>query len=227
MTAERRVTLTFDLFSALIDSRTGAGAVFDRLGTARGWSEDGTSVYDAWDARNKRAQRDCSTWVPYHVLAREALADAYAALELEGDADADLAAVLGSLPEWPLWPDVAAGLPALGKHYRLGVLSNVDDDLFRQTQARGYVDADLVMSSQRLGVYKPNSLIYLRAQDALGPMVHVASSARDVRGASEAGIPVVRLRRSGHTLDPDGPRPAFEAADMAELETLVPLAVRR
>lgn len=159
------------------------------------------------------------------MLARAALADTYAALELEGDVDADLGAVLGSVPDWPLWPDVATGLPALGTRYRLGVLSNVDDDLFRQTQARAYVDPDLVLSSQRLGAYKPSSAIYLRAQDAVGPMVHVASSARDVRGALEAGIPVVRLRRPGHTVDPDGPRPVLEAGGMSELETLVPQAL--
>jgi 2-haloacid dehalogenase len=226
VSADEPVTLTFDLFSALIDSRTGAGVVFDRLGATYGWSVNGKAVYDAWDHRNKRAQRLCSTWAPYHVLARDALAGAYAALGLEGDVDADLAQVLDSLAHWPLWPDVAEALPALGRHYQLGLLSNVDDELFARTQVSAYIDAALAMTSERLGAYKPNPLIYMRAQKALGPLVHVPTSARDVRGALEAGLPVVRLQRPGHELDPDGPRPLFEAAHMVELESLVPLAAR-
>ncbi len=52
-------------------------------------------------------------------------------------------------------------------------------------------------------------------------MVHVATSARDVRGALEAGIPVVRLRRPGHELDPDGPRPAYEVESVDELRAVL------
>lgn len=226
MSADEPLTLTFDLFSALIDSRTGAGAVFDRLRATYGWSVDGKAVYDAWDKRNKRAQRLCSTWKPYQVLARGSLAEAYSALELEGDVDADLALILDSLPDWPLWPDVSEGLPALGKLFRLGLLSNVDDELFARTQASAYIQPGFAMTSERLGAYKPSPSIYKRAQKALGPLVHVPTSARDVRGALEAGLSVVRLRRPGHELDPDGPRPTLEAGHLAELESLVPRASR-
>lgn len=51
--------------------------------------------------------------------------------------------------------------------------------------------------------------------------MHVASSARDVRGALEAGIPVVRLRRPGHRLDPEGPQPPYEVEDLGELLELL------
>jgi 2-haloacid dehalogenase len=45
----------------------------------------------------------------------------------------------------------------------------------------------------------------------------VPTSARDVRGALEAGIEVIRLRRPGHAVDPSGPQPDREAADLREL----------
>ena len=41
------------------------------------------------------------------------------------------------------------------------------------------------------------------------------TSARDVRGALEAGIDVIRLRRPGHRLDPSGPAAAPEAGGPA------------
>ncbi|MPZ96101.1 MAG: haloacid dehalogenase [Propionibacteriales bacterium] len=219
--------VTFDLFSALVDSRTGASVVLGRLGATRQWHPTGTEVYDDWDTRNKEAQRACEAWVPYEVLARDALAETYAALDLDGDAADDLTEVLRALPDWPLWPDVEDTLPMLACRYRVGLLSNVDDALFLRTRAATYVDPDLAMTSERLGVYKPDPRIYHRAQETLGPMVHIATSARDVRGSLEAGIPVVRLRRPGHHLDPDGPRPTVEVDAMALLEELIPVAWSR
>lgn len=213
--------MTFDLFSALIDSRTGAGQALDRLAQQRGWRVGGHEVYDVWDRRHKTAQRACAEWVPYDVLARTALGDAYGELELEGDAGSDLDQLLDGLPDWPLWNDVETVLPALAQHYRIGLLSNVDDRHFRRTAAAAYVDPDLAMTSERLQAYKPSPVIYHRAQSALGRMVHVATSARDVRGSLEAGIPVIRLRRRGHELDPAGPRPASEVDGLADVEAAI------
>lgn len=219
--------VTFDLFSALIDSRTGAAAALRQLGGDRQWRPSATEVYDDWDARNKRAQRDRETWTTYESISGAALAETYAALGLDGDAVGDLSRILDTLPDWPLWPDVEANLTVLSRRYRIGLLSNVDDELFRRTRAAPYVDPELAMTSERLGVYKPDPRIYHRAQEALGPMVHVATSGRDVRGAVEAGIPVVRLRRPGHRIDVEGPRPEFEAGAMDQLEELVPEAWSR
>lgn len=210
-------TVTFDLFSALIDSRTGGSAAFGRLCRDRGWSVTGGQLYDTWDPLNKAAQRDCPTWAPWRVPATTALASAYAALSLEGDAPADLEALATAMSDWPLWPDVAEGLPRLAAHYRVGLLSNVDDELFARTAAAPLIDPDAALTSQRLRAYKPHAEIYLRARDALGKLVHVATSARDVRGALEAGIPTVRLRRPGHDLDPAGPRPVYEVDSVEDL----------
>ena len=85
-----RPLVTFDLFSALIDSRMGASAVLDGLAHARGWPVDGGTLYDVWDARNKASQRDLPTWVPFAEHCRRALAGTYAELGLPGDAGADV-----------------------------------------------------------------------------------------------------------------------------------------
>ena len=219
--------VTFDLFSALLDSRSGGSAALDRIGAAQGWLRSGAEVYDAWDSRNKDAQRRCADWVPYRELAAGALADTYAALGLGGDPVSGLEELLGSVPDWPLWPDVEEGLGELGGSHRIGLLSNVDVDLFATTRAAPYVDPALALTSQRLGAYKPDPRIYHRAREALGAVVHVATSARDVRGALEAGIPVVRLRRPGHVLDPAGPTPPLEAATLREVAGLVEVAWSR
>lgn len=212
-----RAVVTFDLFSALIDSRTGGSAAFDALARSRGWSLSGTALYDAWDSHNKAAQRDCVTWVPWRHPSSEALARTYAELQVEGAVAEDLEVLVRSMSDWPLWPDVTAGLPVIARSHRVGLLSNVDDELFGRTRAAPLVDPDVAFTSQRLQAYKPRPEIYLRARDRLDSMVHVATSARDVRGALEAGIPVVRLRRPGHELDPDGPAPDHEVESVDDL----------
>ena len=217
--------VTLDVFSALIDSRTGGSAALGCIARDRGWSAGGAEVYDRWDTLNKRAQRDCVDWVSYAALARDAFAAACASLAVEGDsgaqADADVVTLLESLPGWPLWPDVASGLAALAGHYRVGLLTNIDDELLARTRVAALVDPELALTSERLRAYKPGPRIYRKARRRLGPMIHVATSGRDVRGALEAGLTVVRLRRPGHSLDPDGPHPANEAGDLTELATLL------
>jgi 2-haloacid dehalogenase len=53
------------------------------------------------------------------------------------------------------------------------------------------------------------------------PLVHVAASARDVRGALVAGITAVRLVRPGHVVDRTGPLPLYEVRDASELAGVV------
>ncbi len=96
------------------------------------------------------------------------------------------------------------------------MLSRADDDLLARTKIAGLLTDDAVLTPQRLGAYKPSPQIYRRARErGGGELVHVATSARDVRGALEAGIEVIRLRRPGHRLDPDGPKPQVEVDDIA------------
>ncbi len=215
-----KVLVTFDLFSALIDSRTGGSAAFATLAESAGWPVSGEQLYDAWDPRNKAAQRDCDPWAPWRVPAVRALDDAYSALGLGGDPAAGVEALVDSMPRWPLWPDVPGGVAALAETHRVGLLSNVDDAVFLRTAAAPLVEHAVAFTSERLRAYKPHDAIYLRAVElAGGPMVHVATSARDVRGALEAGIPVVRLRRPGHHLDPEGPTPDHEVDSVPELRS--------
>ena len=84
------------------------------------------------------------------------------------------------------------------------MLSNVDDDVFARTRVAPLVADDDVLTSERLRAYKPHPDIYRRARErAGGALLHVATSARDVRGAMEAGIDVDPPAPPG---PPAGPR---------------------
>ncbi len=210
-----RPVVTCDLFSALVDSRAGATAALAALD--RDWPVPVEEVYDRWDATNKSLQRDCTSWVPFAELSRQALSTTYADLGVRGSADEDVRRLLGSVGQWPLWPDVEQALTALRAVARVGVLSNVDDAVYAATRAAALLDPALAMTSERLQAYKPSPRLYDAARAELGPFLHVASSARDVRGSLEAGTAVVRLVRPGHRLDADGPAPDHVVSSLSEV----------
>ncbi|MCY7399750.1 MAG: hypothetical protein LH477_02100, partial [Nocardioides sp.] len=114
--------VTFDLFSALTDTRTGASRVLATISGERGWGLSGKALYDAWDRHNKALQRDARPPTTFRDLSRAALAAAYGELGLEAElAPADRDRLHASIPEWPLWPDVADGVAAVARHARVGL----------------------------------------------------------------------------------------------------------
>ncbi len=216
--------VTFDVFSALIDSRSGGSALFATLASTRGWEVQGAGLFDRWDRLNKESHRTQHAWASFRHLSERALEAVYSEFGLPtADAARDSDALLASMAEWPLWPDVSVpSLTGLGVE-RLGLLSNIDDDLLAATAPLrlGVFDPGSIVTSERLRAYKPNRSFYERAAALLGPFTHIASSARDVRGAVSAHLSCIRLARPGHQLDPEGPAPARTADSIRELGELL------
>ena len=61
-----------------------------------------------------------------------------------------------SVGDWPAFDDTVAALQYLKQHYRLVILSNVDRESFRASQARLQVEFDHVFTAQDIGSYKPD-----------------------------------------------------------------------
>ena len=64
----------------------------------------------------------------------------------------------GSVGDWPGWPDSAAALTRLSKVYKMVVLSNVDNDSFKMSNANGLqgFKFDAVYTAEDIGSYKPD-----------------------------------------------------------------------
>ena len=170
--------VTFDLFSAMTNSRAGGSQTFAKLARSRGWEYTGRVLYDRWDAHNKVGQRTATAPTTFHDLSLRALRQTYVDFGLDiSKANEDMVALEDSVSEWPLWPDIADAVREIAERSRVGLLSNVDDRLARRTRAFRLIEPELALTSQRLGAFKPNPEIYQAAVAAVAPekLVHIAA----------------------------------------------------
>jgi 2-haloacid dehalogenase len=120
--------------------------------------------------------------------------------------DADAGALTRSWAVLRPFADVEAMLAELRrKGYRLGVLTNVDDDLFEITH-RGFASPfNLFVTAERVRGYKPGPWLF-RAFERMtrvapGEWVHVGSDwEHDIAPAVALGVPRVWLDRAGGTV---------------------------
>jgi len=215
-----RPTVSFDVYSALIDSRRGASRTFAEVSAARGWARDGEELYVGWDTHNKALHASADGSESYRTLATRAMAELLAELDIADDAAAVTDAVLADIGSWPTWPDVPEALAAVAAHHPIALLSNIDDDVLALT--RFGFDVPRWITSERAGSFKPSRGIYDFARAELGAdLVHVPASGRDVSGSLAAGLRVVRVVRPGYAVDPSGPEPEHEIDDLRELPAVL------
>ncbi len=70
-----------------------------------------------------------------------------------------------SVKDWPAFPDSANALNYLKQHYKLVILSNVDNDSFAYSNKKLGVDFDAIYTAEDIGSYKPsdNNFEYMLA----------------------------------------------------------------
>ena len=133
-----------------------------------------------------------------------------------------------SLGNWQPFPDTVAALRKLKARYKLGVISNTDDDLFALTARHLQVPFDYIITAQQARSYKPSRNNFRMALERTGlppeRLLHVAQSRHhDVVPANELGITVVWVNRragkpgGGATVPADDARPDLVVTDLAAL----------
>jgi 2-haloacid dehalogenase len=187
---------TFDCYGTLVDWNTGIRSVI------------GDELLDRYHELEPQveAERPASS---YRDVMREVL-------ERLGFEDAD--ALGRSLPDWPVFPEVAAALnTARERGWKLVILSNTDRAFIDASIARIGVPFEFAIVASEIGSYKPALGHWVEFERRTGqkPTVHVgASHFHDVVPASGLGIPTVWINRLGETA---APPPTRELADLQHL----------
>ncbi len=212
--------VTFDCYGTLVDWEAGISSAIGAAVAQAGVTLDRRAIIDAYmeiepavEAEKYRPYRDVLAETARRVARRFGLAiDRNGGLFLPG-----------SLPDWPLFPDTTAGLRQLSDAgIRIGILSNVDDDLIGATIARIDVpfDSDLVVTAERVASYKPAHGHFVEARRRIGgaPWLHAAQSwFHDVVPCMALDIPVAWVNRKGEP-------PPGDASPAVEVETVSRLA---
>ena len=123
-----------------------------------------------------------------------------------------------------LYPDVAPTLKTLSQHFRLALVSNIDDDLLAATRLGR--DFDLVCTAERARGYKPDGTLFGYLIDhagvAMDEILHSGQSQfTDMVGAKPLGLTVAWINRRGIELHPSVPKPDFTFLDVASLIPLL------
>jgi 2-haloalkanoic acid dehalogenase type II len=188
--------LTFDCYGTLIDWESGISESIAAAARAAGIETRREQILEIHAEVEPQIQSE--TYRSYRaVLTEVALA---VARRLEWDLSPERAGFLADgLPGWRVFPDTNPALDRLKKaEYRLGILSNVDDELLAGTRRQFSVEFDFLVTAEQVRSYKPALPHFERARELIGDArwLHVAQSYfHDVEPASRLGLPVVWVNR--------------------------------
>lgn len=106
-----------------------------------------------------------------------------------------------SLATWRPFPDTVAALRQLHAKFQLGIISNVDDDLFALTAPQLQTKFDFVITAGQARAYKPSPKIFQLANERIGlpasQWLHAGQSIyHDVIPAKALGLKTVWVNRA-------------------------------
>ena len=222
--------LTFDCYGTLIDWESGMVAALAPLTDRLAHTPSRNEILEA-HGRLEASQQLCMPGKSY----RELLAVVYKRLAEEWGLSVswqECQTYGRSVGDWPAFEDTADALRYLKQHFRLVILSNVDNESFTHSNARLGVAFDAIYTAEDVGSYKPalRNFEYLLEHQS-----HQGHAARDILHVAESlfhdHVPANRLgmtscwihRRHadkgyGATQPPATmPRCAFRFTSMADL----------
>jgi 2-haloalkanoic acid dehalogenase type II len=213
--------VTFDCYGTLIDWESGIAGAFLRAAAEDGVTLDRDAVIRAYAEAEAAVERE------RYLFYRDVLTESASrtAQTLGWALSPERATFLAeSLPDWTPFADTNPALERLrGAGYRLGILSNVDDDLLAATRRHFTVDFDLIITAEQVHSYKPAPGHFVAAKERIGTgrWLHAAqSNFHDVVPVNAMGIPTAWVNRHGQTPLPGG-TPTYEVRDMTGLADLL------
>lgn len=199
--------LSFDCYGTLIDWEHGLWQALQPL-LQRSQQPLMRDEALAAFARHETAQQQATPQMPYDTL----LAEVHRRLAQEWHLSAaaiDHQRFGQSVGQWPPFADTPAALCYLQRHYRLVVLSNVDQQSFRGSAAQLGATFAAVYTAQDIGSYKPDPANFHYLLDRLAELgygkhnvLHVAQSLHhDHIPAQDLGLATAWIdRRAQRTL---------------------------
>jgi 2-haloacid dehalogenase len=220
--------LTFDCYGTLIDWETGILAGLRAALAPHGVDAPDEALLEAYAA--VEARLESGPFLPYRTILAVAARSVAKDLGVE-ITDEEAATFGGSVGDWPAFEDSTQSLRRLSRRFKLGVLTNCDDDLFAASGRRLDVEFDWVVTAQQVGSYKPNPHNFEVLRDRLhefgiasARILHVAQSLyHDHVPARKLGLSTVWIDRR-HDRPGGGATPAADARPSATFVSMADFA---
>jgi 2-haloacid dehalogenase len=216
--------LTFDCYGTLIDWESGISAALRSVLGPRGIDRPDGELLERFGAVESPIQQ--AGFRRYREVLELSMRELCRQLGFEPSAQ-ETAVLSRTLPDWPPFPDTVAALERLRSRFQLGIISNVDDDLFAGSARQLRADFDWVITAEQVGSYKPSRKNFDRALDRIGrpksEILHCAQSLfHDVAPARSLGLATVWVnRRAGRegfgATPPSTAQPDLVVPDLATL----------
>jgi 2-haloacid dehalogenase len=220
--------LTFDCYGTLIDWETGLLAALHPVLEAHEVGVGDEQLLEAYAEHEANLQ--AGRYLRYSAILEGCLRRLGEQFGFQPSA-AECERFGCSVGEWPAFPDSAAALAQLKERFRLGVITNCDDDLFALSKQRLGVEFDWIITAQQAGGYKPRlrnfELAFERIDVPRGRILHVAQSLyHDHVPAKALGLSTVWVDRRHDRSGSGATRPATAAPDLTvpDMRTLAELA---
>ncbi len=162
--------LTFDCYGTLIDWEAGIVGWLKPWAEKHGLAADEAKLLEAFSSSESDQQKAAPGALYPRILAAT-LDEIGARFGVTPSAE-ERAAFGNSVKDWPAFPDSAAALADLKRHYKLVVLSNIDRASFAASNAKLGVAFDLIVTAQDVGSYKPAPGHFEQALEQLAAMGH-------------------------------------------------------
>ena len=222
--------LSFDCYGTLIDWESGMLAALRPIAAkaARPLTDD--QILEA-HARHESFQQAQTPAMPYSrllaVVARRLAEEWGVATSWD-----ECVAYGDAIRDWPAFPDSAKALGYLKRHFKLAILSNVDNVSFAASNEKLGVAFDAIFTAEDIGSYKPSPRNFEYMLEKLAGMgiqrneiLHTAESLyHDHKPANDFGLASCWIHRRhgregfGATMDPGAtPRFDFRFTSMAEM----------
>ena len=189
--------LTFDCYGTLIDWETGILAALRANLDAHRVHPSDDELLERYGQAEARAE--AGPYRRYREVLAASMREVLRPYGIEPDDEA--ATAFGdSVTDWPAFPDSTAALQRLKASYRLGVITNCDDDLFAASHARLGIEFDWIVTAQSVGSYKPDprnfEAAFARMDVPRDRILHVAQSLfHDHAPARRLGLSTVWIDR--------------------------------
>jgi 2-haloacid dehalogenase len=146
--------LSFDCYGTLIDWEAGITEGLRPLVARSKKQTTRDEVLQSYSHHEAALQADAPA-MPYP----EVLKNVYTLLARDWDIEArpeEAEVFAKSIRNWPAFSDSPSALQYLKEHYKLIILSNVDRESFKASNAKLQVEFDYIFTAQDIGSYKPD-----------------------------------------------------------------------